>query len=213
MSRVGTEVVEFHLIVIFKATKGHDNSLFGSDIQSAFLVTYGYTQDVTVVVDNQFLRPGLIHHADIPVFNQALEKLPVNVANDQLGIQENLNGFQKRYNEKIQYWEEQIYKRIKKGQKIVIWGAGSKGVTFLNLISNGKEIEYAVDINPLKQGKYIAGSGQQIVAPEFLQTYQPDVIIIMNPIYANKIQEKTNYMEIFPEVITNKLSRIKEIKS
>jgi len=73
-----------------------------------------------------------------------------------------------------------------KGQRAVVWGAGSKGVTFLNVLNIQDQIEYVVDINLRKQGMYIAGTGQQIVPPEFLRNYQPDVVIVMNLIYKVK---------------------------
>jgi ABC-type Fe3+-hydroxamate transport system substrate-binding protein len=53
-------------------------------------------------------------------------------------------------------------------------------------------IEYAVDINPSKQNNFIAGTGQQIVSPEFLLNYQPDIVIVMNQIYKNEIQQTLN---------------------
>ena len=46
-----------------------------------------------------------------------------------------------------------------------------------------------MDINPRKQGMYVAGTGQQIVPPEFLKYYQPDVVIVMNPIYESEIRQ------------------------
>ena len=51
------------------------------------------------------------------------------------------------------------------------------------------QVEYIVDINPHKQGRFVAGSGQQIVGPEFLKEYQPDIVLVMNPIYQNEIQD------------------------
>ena len=77
-------------------------------------------------------------------------------------------------------------------KKTVLWGAGSKGVTFLNLLNIGNQIRYVVDINPRKQGMYIAGTGQKIVEPGFLKNYNPDYIIVMNPIYSNEIKHYTN---------------------
>jgi hypothetical protein len=50
------------------------------------------------------------------------------------------------------------------------------------------EIQYVVDINPRKHGKFVTGTGQEIVPPEFLKEYQPDCVIIMNPIYAQEIK-------------------------
>jgi hypothetical protein len=44
-----------------------------------------------------------------------------------------------------------------------------------------------VDINPRKHGKYVVGTGQQIVPPEFIREYLPDEIICMNPNYREEI--------------------------
>jgi len=35
--------------------------------------------------------------------------------------------------------------------------------------------------------KFIPGSGQKIVAPEFLKELKPEVVYIMNPIYKDEI--------------------------
>jgi hypothetical protein len=58
-----------------------------------------------------------------------------------------------------------------------------------------------VDLNPRKQGMYIAGVGQKIVYPEFLQDYQPEIIIIMNPIYEQEIRQLTDNLGLKPELI------------
>jgi hypothetical protein len=65
----------------------------------------------------------------------------------------------------------------------------------------GDDIEYVVDINPRKQGMYLAGTGQQIVAPEFLRSYSPDLVIIMNSIYRDEISAQLREMGSSPEVI------------
>lgn len=87
-----------------------------------------------------------------------------------------------------------------KGQRAVVWGAGSKGVAFLNAFKDSG-IEYAVDLNPRHQGLYIPGSGQQIVPPEFLKDYKPDVIIMMNPIYRSEIQQATKSLGLTVEFV------------
>lgn len=82
----------------------------------------------------------------------------------------------------------QVLDRVKaRKQRAVVWGGGSKGVTFLNIFKDCEVLEYVVDINPHKQGKYVPGTGQQIVAPESLPDLRPDVVFVMNPIYRNEI--------------------------
>jgi hypothetical protein len=65
----------------------------------------------------------------------------------------------------------------------------------------GSEIEYVVDINPYKHGMYLAGTGHEIVPPQFLQAYRPNVVIIMNPIYCDEIRRDLEDMRITAELM------------
>jgi hypothetical protein len=38
-----------------------------------------------------------------------------------------------------------------------------------------------------KWGRFIAGSGQEIIEPSALRELRPDVIVLMNPIYREEI--------------------------
>jgi hypothetical protein len=58
-----------------------------------------------------------------------------------------------------------------------------------------------VDINPYKHGTYMAGTGQEIVGPEFLREYRPDVVIVMNPIYCNEIQQNLDRIGVTAELM------------
>ena len=88
------------------------------------------------------------------------------------------------------------------GGRAVIWGAGSKGVSFLTNLGLSDEVGYAVDINPYKTGKFMAGSGQEIVAPEFLTEYRPDLVVAMNSIYLREIRTKLDELGLHPELIS-----------
>jgi hypothetical protein len=85
------------------------------------------------------------------------------------------------------------------GQKTVLWGGGSKGVSFLTTLGIREGIDYAVDINPRRNGTFIAGTGQRIVTPEFLAQYQPDAVIVMSPIYLPEITAQLDSMNVRPE--------------
>ena len=89
---------------------------------------------------------------------------------------------------------------LSKGKRIVMWGAGARGVTILNVFKDPR-IEYAVDINPRKQGKYVPGTGQKIVEPKFLLKYKPDYIILANPAYKNEISQIVSDLKIETEFI------------
>jgi len=57
-------------------------------------------------------------------------------------------------------------------------------------------------MNPGKQGAFLAGGGQAIVAPEFLQEYRPDAVIVMNPVYEQEITKMLNDLGLKPEIFT-----------
>jgi len=100
-----------------------------------------------------------------------------------------VSSFPTRVSAKINEWRETIDDRIKKGQKVVLWGSGSKGVSFLTTLGLESEIEAVVDINPNRQGYFMAGTGQKIVAPEDLKEINPDFVVVMNRIYTDEIRE------------------------
>jgi hypothetical protein len=100
-----------------------------------------------------------------------------------------VQSFAAHYRQKTGAWTERLDELARKGHKAVVWGAGSKGTMFLNTLRTQDCITYVVDINPRKQGRYVAGAGQQIVPPDFLRTYDPDTVIIMNPVYRNEIRQ------------------------
>ena len=84
-------------------------------------------------------------------------------------------------------WTREIAEVRGRGGRVVVWGSGSKGVAFLTTLGIRDEITYVVDVNPYKQGKFMAATGQEIVAPEFLRDYRPDLVVVMNPIYIGEI--------------------------
>lgn len=122
--------------------------------------------------------------------------------NDLESILQETAMFQDRYLSKINYWNTVLLDNKTKGKRVVIWGSGSKGVAFLNGLKHSNGIEFAVDINPYRQGTYMAGTGQKIETPDFLAEYKPSVVIIMNDIYKKEIQECLNQMDLHPEVLT-----------
>jgi hypothetical protein len=110
--------------------------------------------------------------------------------------------FADRYRQKVEGWDRYLKDISNTGRKAVIWGGGSKGVTYLNILNARDRIEFVVDINPRKQGKFMPGTGQKIVSPDFLQEYRPDVVIVMNPVYTDEIKEMLRSLGINPHVVS-----------
>jgi hypothetical protein len=68
----------------------------------------------------------------------------------------------------------------------VIWGAAAKGTTLVNTIDpENRRIRFLIDINPAKHGKYVPGTGHQIVSPSYLREQGSRIagIVNMNPNY------------------------------
>jgi SAM-dependent methyltransferase len=79
---------------------------------------------------------------------------------------------------------------LAKGGRQVVWGAAAKGMMFsLHITNAGGRIDFAIDINPAKQGKFLAGSGVGVVSPEDgLQNLSfGDTIFVMNSVYLAEI--------------------------
>jgi hypothetical protein len=113
-----------------------------------------------------------------------------------------VNVFEENYQFTKQYWKQNLDRLISAGKRVVIWGTGSKGVTFLNLMNLQDQVEYAIDINPRKHDRYVAGTGQRIMPPSFLKEYQADIVLVMNPLYKDEVCEMIEWLNVSPEVVT-----------
>lgn len=98
--------------------------------------------------------------------------------------------FGARFAERVARWRRHIDEAHSRGRRVVVWGAGAKGVMFANLlrIPAGAGIDRVVDVNPRKQGHFIPLTGQRIVGPECLRQDPPDLVVVMNPEYEPEIR-------------------------
>ncbi|RMF72441.1 MAG: methyltransferase domain-containing protein [Planctomycetota bacterium] len=107
-----------------------------------------------------------------------------------------VDAFRTRCAESIAKWAQFVRGAFAKGERVVLWGSGSKGVSFLTTLGISDEIEYVVDINPHKHGRFMPGAGQEIVPPDFLRDYQPSHVIAMNPVYRDEIQAELDRLGV-----------------
>jgi hypothetical protein len=76
------------------------------------------------------------------------------------------------------------------GKKIAGFGAAAKGCIFLNSIGiTNEQIEYIVDDTDIKQGKFMPGTGIEIVSRDYLQTHEVDYLIILTHNFAEFIMK------------------------
>ena len=73
----------------------------------------------------------------------------------------------------------------------VVWGGAAKGVMFsTHVMARGLSLDFAIDINPAKQGKFLAASGLKVLSPEegLAQLLTGADIFVMNSNYLTEIQ-------------------------
>lgn len=109
-------------------------------------------------------------------------------------------GFPAKCAGKLDAWRREVEEAAALNRKLVLWGSGSKAVSFLTTLGVGDRIEYVVDINPHRQGYFMPATGQRIVSPSFLSEYRPDGVIIMNAVYRDEITRDLNAMGLQPEI-------------
>jgi SAM-dependent methyltransferase len=110
--------------------------------------------------------------------------------------------FADRCAEKADRWAKTIGRALDAGQRIVLWGSGSKATAFLNALGIENEIDGVVDINPNRRGMYLATCGQEIIAPDRLPERPPGLVIAVNPIYREEIRRQLADMGLAPELLT-----------
>ena len=121
---------------------------------------------------------------------------------DVTTLEREIARFSKRLPAWIAGWRERLRQYSENNRRVVIWGSGSKGVAFLTAIDIDGSIEYVVDINPYRQGHYMAGTAQEIVRPSFLAQYHPHVVLVMNAIYREEIAAEMYRHGVEAEVVT-----------
>ncbi len=109
--------------------------------------------------------------------------------------------FVERVDADLTRWRRWLERTLRDGRRVVLWGGGSKGVAFLTTLGVRDGIELAVDINPKRNGTFMAGTGQRIVTPDGLDSYRPDVVIVMSPIYRDEIAACLRSMNLTPELV------------
>ena len=123
--------------------------------------------------------------------------LPVE-AEDEAAQAELLPGFARRAAAAIDGWRAHFRAALAAGKRVVVWGGGSKAVAFLTAVGVSKAVEFIVDINPHKEGTFLAGTGHRIVGPSRLKEAPPDEVILMNPIYRDEVRRELEAMGLRP---------------
>jgi SAM-dependent methyltransferase len=137
--------------------------------------------ELSLEYDGQYLliaaRPSTVPAAGVPLPEE----------DDLERLRRGVDRFRAGYDELVGGWRSRFEALNGTGGRAVIWGSGSKGVSFISNLALGDELAAAVDINPHKWGKFMVGSQHEIVSPDALREIAPDLVVAMNPIYLDEI--------------------------
>ena len=103
------------------------------------------------------------------------------------------------YNRKL--FEENIKKELdnlySNGINTALWGAGAKGITFVNLFDKKNNfIRCLIDINEDKKNKYVANTGHIVIPPSDISKYGIGKIFIMNANYSCEINGELHRLNL-----------------
>jgi SAM-dependent methyltransferase len=114
--------------------------------------------------------------------------------------EELVSKFVNKIKQKISRWKKLLHEY--QDNEIIIWGSGSKCVSFIKTLKIGNKIKSVIDINPYRHGYYLPSTGQQIVEPEFLIDNKPELLLIMNSIYEKEIKHMMNEMGVYTKILS-----------
>lgn len=137
-----------------------------------------------------------------------VEAEPGDGTQNQAGVEQNdleelrslVQSYPQRDEQKRGAWVAKLRDWQNAGKRVVLWGSGSKGVSFLTTVAGADMVENVVDINPYRHGYYMPRTGQKIVAPQALTELKPDAVVVMNRIYVPEIREMLAGLGLKPEV-------------
>ena len=98
-------------------------------------------------------------------------------------------------------WNRDLSDMVAAG-RVAVWGAGSKGVTFLNLLDAGRDVSHVIDVNPNKAGLHLPGTGHRITSPDSLVGSNVKTVLVMNPLYVPEVQDTLAALGLGPDVVS-----------
>lgn len=104
-------------------------------------------------------------------------------------LAELVKSFPERLEAHKKRWRETVERAKSAGQTVVLWGSGSKAVSFLTSLGIADMIDFVTDINPNRHNHFMPGTGHLIVAPQRLAEIEPGLVIVMNRIYEDEIKQ------------------------
>ena len=153
------------------------------------------------------------HGGSIRVYIKKDKKIKIEKSVKNLIKDENKFGIKKyktyvEFSKKVYKIRENVRKNIlklkKTNSKIIGYGSPAKATTALNFFGISNEIEYIVEDNKLKQGKYLPGMKIPITSRSYVKG-KPDCILVLAWNFFDEIKRKNSNL-------AHKLINIKDLE-
>jgi SAM-dependent methyltransferase len=140
------------------------------------------------------LRVFLEHAEEAPTVTEAVHELLRREEAEGLRSEEAYARFREGVAESKRALLELLVDLRRAGKQVVGYGAPGKGNTLLNYCGIRTDfLDYTVDRNPYKQGRFTPGTHIPIHPPERIAETKPDVIVILPWNLAKEISEQLAY--------------------
>jgi len=146
-------------------------------------------QNMFQLANFEIRNSGACYQGDQYIFVEAVPgradqhvacELPVDFTNE-------LSQFNSAFTNRLAWWTTKLEEYRTDGKRVVCWGSGGKGVSFLSSVPNADVIQHVIDINPDRQNQFIPATCQVIAGPDILNQKKPDVVVVTNPLYKHEI--------------------------
>lgn len=171
----------FSLITIEKVFAGHNLTVF--DVEE--LPTHGGSLRIYA------------RHADDSSKPQSDSLIELRRKEDEAGFNhiEHYFSFGEKVKETKRKLLEFLINAKREGKTIAGYGAPGKGNTLLNYCGIRTDfIDYTVDRNPYKQGKYLPGTHIPIFHPQKIEETKPDYLFILPWNFKDEIMDQMSYI-------------------
>ncbi|NTV10998.1 MAG: class I SAM-dependent methyltransferase [Zoogloea sp.] len=136
-------------------------------------------------------------HAENPALpvSAQVEELRRREIDDGFLTPERYRGFGERVKDTKRKLLAFLIQAKQEGKRIVGYGAPGKGNTLLNYCGIRSDfLDFTVDANPYKQGKYTPGTRIPILAPEAIRAARPDYVLILPWNLRDEIAQQSAYI-------------------